>query len=146
MHARNRIGGVGELLARAGPVDHCAVLDQDDIGRSLEVAPLTFGQRTKETQQRFKLPCGDGSAASTPARPIVSRSCSAAGQSAASTMECTGMRKDAQASPGPQAVADLEDLRKAADALRPSLFSRLVAPRPICVNELVETICLLEAA
>ena len=41
---------------------------------------------------------------STPARPIVSRSCSAAGPSAASTRKCAGMRKDAQASPGPQAV------------------------------------------
>src|SRR4051812_13048243 len=35
---------------------------------------------------------------STPARPIVSRSGSAAGQGAASTMEWTGMRKDAPAS------------------------------------------------
>ena len=41
---------------------------------------------------------------STPARPIVSRSRSAAVQSAA-TMECTGMRKDAQPSPSPQAVS-----------------------------------------
>ena len=51
-----------ELLARAGPVDQGAVLDQDDVGGPLEVAPLTFGQRTEEAQQRLKLPCGNGSA------------------------------------------------------------------------------------
>ena len=51
-----------ELLARAGPVDQLAVLDQDDIGGPLEVAPLTFGRRTEEAQQRLKLPCGNGSA------------------------------------------------------------------------------------
>src|SRR5829696_3532116 len=41
---------------------------------------------------------------STPARPIVSRCCSAAGQSAASMVQCTGMGKNAQASPGSQAA------------------------------------------
>ena len=51
-----------ELLARAGPVDHGAVLNQHDIGGTLEVASLTFGGRTEKAQQRFKLPCGDGSA------------------------------------------------------------------------------------
>ena len=60
LHARHRIGGVGELLARARPVDQRAVLDQDDIGGPLEVAPLTFGWRTEEAQQRFKFPFGDG--------------------------------------------------------------------------------------
>ena len=51
-----------ELLARAGPVDQLALLDQDDIGGPLEVAALTFGWRTEKTQQRLKLPCGNGSA------------------------------------------------------------------------------------
>ena len=87
-----------ELLARAGPVDHGAVLNEHDVGRPPEVAALTFGRRTEETQQRLKLPCAMARLESTPARPIVSRSCSAAGQSAASTVECTGMRKDAPAS------------------------------------------------
>ena len=41
---------------------------------------------------------------STPARPIVSRSCSAAGASAASMMQCPGMREDARPSEGPQAA------------------------------------------
>ena len=64
LHARHRIGGVPdmELLARAGPVDYSAVLNEHDIGRPPEVAPLTFGRRTEEAQQRIKLPCGDGSA------------------------------------------------------------------------------------
>ena len=37
LHARHGIGGVPdvELLARAGPVDHCAVLNQDDVGGRL---------------------------------------------------------------------------------------------------------------
>ena len=42
LHTRHRKGGVGELLARARPVDQFAVLDQDDIGGPLEVAPPTF--------------------------------------------------------------------------------------------------------
>jgi hypothetical protein len=42
LHARHGIGGVGELLARAGPVDQFAVLDQDDVGRQSEIAVLTF--------------------------------------------------------------------------------------------------------
>ena len=62
MHARHRIGGVGELLARTGPVDQRAVLNEDDIGGPLDAFPLTFGRRTKEAQQRFKLPRGNGSA------------------------------------------------------------------------------------
>ena len=64
LHARHRIGGVldVELFARAGPVDHGAVLNQDNIGSPLEVAPLTFRRRTEEAQQRVKLPCGNGSA------------------------------------------------------------------------------------
>ena len=51
-----------ELLARAGPVDQFAVLDQDDIGSSLDAFPLTFGRRTEEAQQRLKLHCVNGSA------------------------------------------------------------------------------------
>jgi hypothetical protein len=43
------------------------------------------------------------------ARLIVSRSCSAAGESGASTMECLGMPKDAQASPSPQGVTLIQD-------------------------------------
>ena len=62
LHARHRIGGVGELLARAGPVDQLALLHEDDIGGPLEVAPLTFGWRAEEAQQRLKLLCGNGSA------------------------------------------------------------------------------------
>src|SRR4051812_7200825 len=45
------------------------------------------------------------------ARLIVSRSCSAAGESGASTMECLGMPKDAQASPSPQGVTLIQDAR-----------------------------------
>ena len=51
-----------ELLARAKPIDQRAILNEDDIGGPLEVAPLTFGRQAEETQQRFKLLCGDGSA------------------------------------------------------------------------------------
>ena len=51
-----------ELLARAGPVDHGAALNEHDVGGPLEVAPLTFGWRTEEAQQGLKLPCGNGSA------------------------------------------------------------------------------------
>ena len=51
-----------ELLARAGPVDQCAILNEHDVGGPLEVAPLTLGWRTEEAQQRFKLLCGNGSA------------------------------------------------------------------------------------
>ena len=44
MYARYGISGVPdvELLARAGPVDQFAVLDQDDVGRQSEIAVLTF--------------------------------------------------------------------------------------------------------
>ena len=61
LHARHGIGGVGELLARAGPVDQPALLHQDNIGGPLEIAPLTFGWRAEATQQRIQLLCTDGS-------------------------------------------------------------------------------------
>jgi len=40
------MGGVPdvELLAGTGPVNQVAVLDQDDVGGPLEVAPLTLGR------------------------------------------------------------------------------------------------------
>ena len=47
------IGSVGEHLARTGPVDQLALLHQDNIGGPLEIAPLTFGRRTKQAQQRL---------------------------------------------------------------------------------------------
>ena len=37
-------------------------LDQNDIGSLHETAPLTFGRRAEEAQQRIQLLCGNGSA------------------------------------------------------------------------------------
>ena len=45
-----------ELLARTRPVDHGAVLDQDDIGGPLEVASLTFGRRTEKAAAASQAP------------------------------------------------------------------------------------------
>jgi hypothetical protein len=66
---------------------------------------MPFGRRTEEAQKRVSSsPAAMARDESTPARPIVSRSCSGVGQSVASTMECTGMRKMCQLHGSSQAV------------------------------------------
>ena len=118
LHARHRIGGVrGEHLARARPIDQGAVLDKDNISGPLDDVPLTFDGGPRRRSSVSSSPAAMARLESTPARPIVSRSCPAAGQSAASTMECARIRKDAQASPGPQAAKLTTHFRRARNRL-----------------------------
>ena len=39
-----------------------APLEKNDLGSPREAAPLTFGRRAEEAQQRIQLLCGDSSA------------------------------------------------------------------------------------
>jgi hypothetical protein len=95
-----------KLLARAWPVEDSAALNEHDIGGPLDAFPLAFRWWTERRSNVSSSSAPMARQESTPVRPIVSKSGSAAGELAALTgspVECTGMWKDAQASPSPQA-------------------------------------------
>jgi hypothetical protein len=109
LHARHGIGSVVdvELLARTWPVEDRAALNEHDIGDPLDAFPLASDGGPRRRSNVSSSSSAMARHESTPARLIVSRSCSAAGPSAALTgtrVECLGMPKDAQASPSLQAV------------------------------------------